>query len=361
MKTYKSIMAVLCLALLTTAGCQSELLIDDQQHRQAVADTIDFVGGFIDKPVNTKSTALLAEHLNTMGVWGWQIIPEGDELKLFDNQIVSYSNATGDWTYSPKKLWSDDSQYRFYAYAPHSDSTAGSTVSIDPVTGRFKIDDITLGGSNIMYNTPLRAASGNFNGVTDIDWMIDRTGLTGVKSSFGRKVTFNMQHILVKFNVKVRINNILEADPSIVSVTLDSLTIGTFIGHGSFEQKLNHTPDPGNADDNAVQEWTIDPSKPRYSINSARNVGIDATGFYVIESLLIPQEVDPGNTVKISYTTTSHDAHTERYIGIFNLNSVFDRFVGGNNYTLVITISPDVITFDAGSGSWETAFTNGVF
>ena len=352
MKACKNIITVLCLAFLTTAGCQSELLTDYQEYsRQTAADTIDFVGGFIDKPINTRSTSLLADHLNSMGVWGWQTTSDGDYVQLFDNQAVVYSNATNEWTYSPKKFWSDDSQYRFYAYAPHSDSTAGATVTINQTTGRFKIDGITLGGSNIMYDTPLRTTSGNFNKATDVDWMVDRTGLAGAKSLFGKHVTFNMQHILAKLNVKVRISSILEADAN--TVTLDSLTIGTFIGHGNFEQKLDHTPDPDNETDNAAQEWTVDTTRPRYSINGAKNVGIDAAGYYVIESLLIPQDVDAGNTVKISYTITSQGGHTERFTGTFNLNNMFNRFTGGNNYTLIITIAPDIITFDAGSGRWD--------
>jgi hypothetical protein len=32
---------------------------------------------------------------------------------------------------------------------------------------------------------------------------------------------------------------------------------------------------------------------------------------------------------------------------------MFDRFTSGNNYTLIITIAPDIITFDAGSGRWD--------
>jgi len=359
MKACKNILAVLCLAFLTTAGCQSELFIDYQEYRQQTeADTIDFVGGFIDKPINTRSTSLLADHTASMGVWGWQTTSDNEKVQLFDNQAVVYSNATNEWTYSPKKFWSNDSYYNFYAYAPHSGSTA-ATVTIDQTTGRFNIDGITLEGSNIMYNTPSRTTSGIFKETTDIDWMVDHTGLAGAKSLFGKQVTFNMQHILAKLNVKVRISSFLEADAN--TVTLDSLIIGTFVGYGSFEQKLDHTPDPENETDNAAQEWTIDTTRPRYSINGAKNIEIDAAGYYVIESLLIPQNVGAGNTVKITYTMTS-GSQTEKFTSIFDLDKMFDRFTSGNNYTLIITIAPDIITFDAGSSRWDeqTVTTNRV-
>ena len=341
------------LTALLAAGCQSDLLVDYQEQPQTAVSAIDFVGGFIDNQVSTKAVTQLSQHTTSMGVWGWQIPSDVDEeLLLFNNQNVVYSNTLSDWTYSPKKYWSAGSNYRFYAYAPHSDSVEGASVSIDSESGRFSIDGITLKGSNLMSVEASRTTKGLFGSVADVDWMIDRTGLSGTRGNFGNRVTFNMQHILAKLNVKVRVNNVLDSDNN-TTVILDSVTVSSLAGGGSFEQKLNHTPNPESESDNAVQEWTIDTDVPAHGLVSTKSVDVDGTGYYVIESLVIPQTIGEECKVKASFTMTSADGRVERFVSVFGLSEAFDSFATGYNYTLTITMAPDVITFDAGSGSWD--------
>ena len=355
MKYRHNIIKLICLtALLTAAGCQSEMLVDYQEQTQTQnsGKAIDFVGGFIDNMFRTRATTMLSQHSATMGVWGWQNTPEDGELILFDDQNVYYSNDLQDWTYSPKKYWASDSEYRFYAYAPHQENVDGASVSIDAQTGKFSIEGVTLEGSNLQQENPSAKPLGIFADVTDVDWMIDRTGLTDLKGTSGNRVTFNMQHILAKLNVLVRLNSALANDER-TSVTLDSLKIGSFIGNGTFVQKYNRTPDPADADNYPEQEWSSDLTKPAYLISSAEDVEIDGKGVYVIESLVIPQQTSSDSKIRVYYTISTKDGHAERYYEVFSLEEVFSSFATGHNYTLTLTIAPDYITFDAGSDSWD--------
>lgn len=356
MKYRHNIIKLICLtALLTAAGCQSEMLVDYQEQTQTQnsGKAIDFVGGFIDNMFRTRATTMLSQHSATMGVWGWQTTLEDGEVKLFDNQNVYYSDELQDWTYSPKKYWASDSEYRFYAYAPHSTSVEDAVVSIDPESGKFSIEGVTLEGSNLQQENPSAKTSGIFADVTDVDWMIDRVGLTELKGgTSGNRVTFNMQHILAKLNVLVRLNSAL-ADDERITVTLDSLKIGSFIGNGTFVQKYDRTPDPTDADNYPEQEWTSDLTKPAYLISSAEDVEIDGKGVYVIESLVIPQQTSSDSKIRVYYTISTTDGHAERYYEVFSLDEAFTGFATGHNYTLTLTIAPDYITFDAGSDSWD--------
>lgn len=348
------------LTALLAAGCQSELLVDFQEQQQAAVGTIDFVGGFIDNQVNTKAVTKLYQHSASMGVWAWQAQSNAEETPLFNNQEVVYSSELEDWTYSPKRYWSANSSYRFYAYAPHSSSVEGASVTIDSESGRFSIEGISLEGSNLMSDEASRSTIGLFGSVADVDWMIDRNGLSGTRGNFGSRVTFNMQHILAKFNVKVRVSDVLANDTR-TTVTLDSITISSLAGGGSFEQKLNHTPDPDNVQDNAVQEWTLDNTASTYDLLSTRFVDVDGTGYYVIESLVLPQTIGEESKVKACFTMTSADGREERFVSTFGLSEAFGSFATGHNYTLTVIMAPDAITFDAGSGSWDdhTVVTDG--
>lgn len=338
-------------AAMLLTGCQYDgVLTDLHQDKGADSVAISFGNGVIDAPIRTKAVTLLSEHTNTMGVWGWQTSKSGQVACLFLNQEVAYNPEVGLWAYSPEKYWQDGSSYRFYAYAPHSSTVPSARVSIDEETGHISIAGVTLKGCNTMQTEALPRPIGSFMSVDDTDWLIDRSGKNVPKEQIRTRVTFNMQHILAKFNIMISANQVL-ADGG--TVVLDSLIIGPFMSKADFTQKLNHSPQLDNEDDQAVIEWVIDGQAPRYNIYSTKNAVIPEGGCCVVESLLLPQEVTAYQTVLVSYSVHSEGGRVERFIYSFDLKDAFSSFKCSNNYSLNITLGPDVITFDAGSTVWD--------
>lgn len=341
----------LAAAVMLLAGCQYDsMLTNVREDNTRDSMVISFGNGVIDSPIHTRSLSLLSEHFTTMGVWGWQTTKDGQVGCLFRNQEVTFNAGLDAWTYSPQKYWEPGSTYQFYAYAPHGNSVADASVTINEETGRISITGVTLDGCNTMSTAAQTIPYGNFSSVSDIDWMIDRAGQAIPKERIYDRVTFNMQHLLSKFNVMLKTSGTLTTDGTIV--VLDSMSIGSFVSKGDFTQLLDHSPVAGNADDEAAIEWNIDTLNQRYTLQSTHNVTASASGCCIIESLLLPQEVTADQEVLIHYTLQSTNGRVEKFHYKFNLIEAFNRFRSANNYTLIINIGPDVISFDAGAVEW---------
>ena len=342
-------------AVMLLAGCQYDSIVNDFRQESGHNDSlaISFGNGVIDNPIRTRSVSLLSQHTNTMGVWGWQTTLGNEVVCLFNNTDVTYNPGT-QWTYSPARYWEKGSSYRFYAYAPHGSTVPQSTVSINEQTGRFTIQNVVLNGGNTMSNAAKQTPSGSFISVDDTDWMIDRTGQTVTPDKIYSRVTFNMQHILAKFNVIVKTSGALSTAGK--TVVIDSLSIGEFVSKGSFTQMLDHSPVAGVAAD-SVDEWTIDTASPRYTIQGTRGAVVNGSGCCVIESLLLPQDVTAQQLVSISYTIRTKGGHVEHFKHQFMLDEAFESsFRCATDYTLYITIEPVVITFDSNSTKWENEY-----
>ena len=208
--------------ILTVGGCAYDDTVRDLREQKADSESlaISFSNGIIDNPLPmlTRAVTMLSDHMETMGVWGWQTTSEGVTECLFLNQEVAFSASLAKWTYSPLKYWDTRSKYRFYAYAPHSGSVPGVTVAIDS-THAVSISGVTLTGCNtIDSGVPYPPA--NFSHVTDIDWMLDRTGQS-MDGIYRNEVMFNMQHILSKICVRIRRSDTALPD-SLLTISIDN-------------------------------------------------------------------------------------------------------------------------------------------
>ena len=346
-------------AAMLLTGCQYDSVVnqirEDTERNDSVA--IDFGNGVIDNPIRTRSSvSLLSQHTNTRGVWGWQTTKDDQVVCQFRDKEVIYSPDLVRWTYSPARYWDKGSSYRFYAYAPHANSVPDATVSIDEQTGFISIQDIILNGCNTMSSQTRPAPTGSFIDVDDIDWMIDRAGQKISKENIYTRVTFNMQHILAKFNVMVVASSAIISSGSIL--TLDSMSIGDFLSKGDFIQKLDHTPVSSVATDMAVKEWKLDSTRPRYSLQCIQNLNVTTDVCCVIESLLLPQVMTDDIMLRLHYTIKTLGGHIEHYVFTIKLNEAFkdtNEFMSANNYTLTRLIGEDnrVIPFDSGSPIWD--------
>ena len=329
------------------AGCQKDLIPDfapgGEDRHKVVA--IAFDNGFVDNAVATRGMLPLCDFQDTMGVWGWRSDGSTVDEPLFIDQLISYDRSLDDWTYLPPKYWELNSTYRFYAYSPHVSNSraAGASVSIDPESGLISIDGVKLQGDS-----------------TDIDWMVARQGQTALGRTAG-KVQFVMDHILAKLNVRMCVNaSMLSAQTGVTSVRLDSMSIGTFSSRGRFDQKLTHTPSAWSEQDMAAVEWTVTDS-PAVSLASGKEINIGKDYTYVLDKLLLPQNVTGAQVLKLRYSLTFSDGRCEHFDYVLSLDSAFGtgsasgadgRYLSGYSYTLSLTVSPNVITFNARTSAW---------
>ena len=334
--------------ILTVAGCAYDETVRDlrEQGTDSEGLAISFSNGIIENPIKrTRAVTLLSDHTGSMGVWGWQTTSQGETERLFLNQNVTFSIPEAKWTYNPVKYWEKSSTYRFCAYAPHSGTSPDVTVTIDSATHAISFNGVTLRGSNTI-DSGVPAPPARFGHVADIDWMLDRTGqsMAGINHT---EVTFNMQHILSKICVRVRRSTSFLPD-SIMSISIDSLKIGSFISQGNFTQTMDDTPAA------LAAEWTLVDTLPRYTMTSAKNVSIPDSAVYILESLLIPQQVSAGQYIRVWYNIGNTGGFINRFDNIFSLNELFGSFETGKSYLITVTIGPDPIRFDAGVQDWSS-------
>lgn len=338
-------MMTLILTGLFLAGCSYDESVRELRTNSTDPSlAITFANGLIDKPITTRAVTLLSDHMNTMGVWGWQTTPQGTVERPFIDQKVTFNVPEAKWTYTPLKYWENNSTYWFSAYAPHQNSVPGVTASIDSITHAISIGGVTLYGCNtITKGVPTPPA--NFGSVDDVDWMVDRFGQNMIGFNRGQ-VTFNMQHILSKICVRIaRAKSFLQ--DSIEHMSLDSIKITDFVCQGNFNQSIK------NDSLSILAEWTPVDTLPRYTITSAKGVSIPDSALYVIESLMIPQPVNENQYINIWYNIGNKGGYIGHYYYVIKLSDVYSRFMAGRNYVLTLTLSPDVITFDSGVSDWE--------
>ena len=374
MKHLMMVVAGVASMALMLGSCQhDDVLVDDPFVSENDNYAIGFDNTFIDHAFATRTGAsvALSDYVTTMGVWGWRSDNTITDQAQFDDHLVTYNSETAKWQYSPLRYWEPNSTYRFYAYAPHqSEASDDVAVTIDSSTGHISIDGVVLTGTNIQ-NTPTTAQQYVFSAAAgDIDWMIARAGKTNLSGRLRQTVEFTMQHILSKMNAAVRINDVLAADNDLTAVVVNSLTIGSFVAEGNFTQTLDHTPDATLAADRAAGEWTLT-GEPALTLSSAEDAVVrqlsddpeeEITGntyLYIMESLVLPQDVTDTQTLKLCYTLTFSDGRSERYTHVMPLADAFGpekdaggQFLSGYSYTLYFTIGPDVITFDSHVDDW---------
>lgn len=348
MKLSKYIYKVLAVpAVLMAASCGTDVLMDEHKngHQEVTPYAIEFSESVINSSVrSTRSgSSSLSNHTTTMGVWGWRSTLDGQIVNetQFANKLVQFKDSI--WTYSPKKYWISGSHYRFYAYAPYTQET-----SIDSLTGLISINGVRLSGANTMKDAPSATLSNNFRGTTDTDWMVARGGQT----AFGGILTpvdFTMQHILSKIDVSVRFTQGFKDDN--FDLVIDSLLIGPFISGGSFRQ-IYESNTIGNE-----PEWVPDSTQSDITLYSAVNTSVDTIKTYILESLVIPQDIRNAKKVRLYYSYNYSDGRKECSAYSLELSQAFGASLkSGYSYGLNLIFEPGRITFDASVSDWATMF-----
>lgn len=128
-------------AAMTLASCtQNEVLETSSQMDMSF-------GTFVDK--STKTTGA-QENLewkgSTFGVFGYYTsdVEWTEETTVFDNVEVTRGEAEGSWTYEVIKKWVPKKNYRFFAYAPKTNS---ATVTADVNASTVIMTDFQVAGT----------------------------------------------------------------------------------------------------------------------------------------------------------------------------------------------------------------------
>jgi hypothetical protein len=398
----KSYLILAAAATILASCAESEKINNDLRNDK----TIIGFSSYSEKA--TRGDATVAANLefyhNTFVVYGSKKSTNDNEIsEVFDGgatAVLTYVNGStepNDWTYSPYRYWDKQADYNFIAVAPNADlvkydwnAKAANLVEVGTDANDFvSAADYTLVGQNLQKTATSAEITKGFKGGAGEDTDIMTSGLVSeAGASHNPDVNLVFKHILAKLNVTVAKAYILnDAEVYIKSLEITGLKDnGTYDESAYFAGKAAVAADPEHeieAQDAipATSGWTASASANAANYKLAYNYANDANkqdgqvGFqladatsttvtvptYFVESLVMPQAVAAAtSTLTIKYdivTGTGANAHSEPFTRTLDMNQAFESYLDRHNYTLKITIEPDIITFDATSDAWENGGT----
>lgn len=269
------------------------------------------------------------------------------------------ADAPNDWTYSPYRFWDRQATYYFVAFAPASAPLALNYYDKGLAVNNASNNIVTtaayaLGGQNLQGTaaTTSQIYTGFDNaGGNDCDIMVAPV-VYEEGASHNADVTFFFQHILAKLNVTVAKDAIL--DNAVVKVK--SLTIDNLLNKGTYSNNAYNggTYTSGwNTADYTSSTYTLQYQGAETTLNAS-----NGDKYFFLESLVMPQVIaDAQSTLTLRYSIETGAgtaaSHLENYIRTIDLNDAFTSFFDRYNYTLNLTIEPEVITFNANAVDWS--------
>lgn len=371
------------------AACGNQSMIDDIKSEQAEI-TFETFAEKQTKAENSgmTTTSALEGHHETFKVWGAKVATTHQAVYAAASPgVVTYS--TNKWVANPIKYWDKTAtNYYFYAAAPSSPSWAlAFTSASDMSDATITLANYKLTGVNVRTTASTTAtASWQTNGGADLDLMIaspcpvDRAAYNTTTPA---KVNLQFNHILSRLNVLVKKGSNIQN--SVVS--LIELKVYGMNNKGSFNEKpANLTSEQLAA--GTVARWatpTVDGTYTPSAIAltaTAKDNGVTTTAQYVLETLIMPQNVSfqaidasGSDTETEAYVYIKYSIDGEEFYGYYNLAAAFNAtadntetpnvdesivpFNEGWQNNLTITINPAEIEFDAEVFDWATYATAG--
>ena len=287
----------------------------------------------------------------------------GDSIK----DIITYDATRqhpNNWTYDPYRYWDKQATYSFVAVAPNSNIIRyNKPANVADNEGIFVTKDstgYTLIGQNLQTtDAPAEAEiKKGFTGAQgeDTDLMtsdkITRNGADAIAD-----VNLSFKHILAKLNISIAKDPIYDN----VKVLIKGVKVTGLDDNGTYYEATSGT----------TSGWTSSKVDSTYQLAWANDNGIEllkgegegddyvpGKPLYFIESLVMPQSIEVENEkLIIDYSIVSGE-HAESYNYQLSLKDslgykVFDNFMEKNNYTIKLTVKPNVITFDASTDAWN--------
>lgn len=287
-----------------------------------------------------------------------EVVFNGDDaadLISFDANRMAPNN----WTYSPYRFWDKQATYSFVAVAPNSEivkySKSGDVADNAGTFVTTAAAGYTLTGQNLQTSdAPAEAEirkgfTGADGGDTDVmtSGKITRNGADPVED-----VNLEFKHILAKLNIAIA------KDPTFdnVKVLIRKVQVVGLDDNGTYYEGTSDTE----------SAWTSTKVNNDYKLQWENANGIELPGsteeangkkLYFIESLVMPQSIEKDvEKLIIDYTIVT-ETREEKYNYELKFddgqnNKVFENFRERNNYTVSLTVRPNIITFDASATLW---------
>lgn len=294
---------------------------------------------------NEETQESLGIHHSDFNVWAYK---DTYTEYVFDNVKV-FLNGT-EWKYDGAKYWDKAAnKYEFYAAAPHNEKWELKEGD-NQASNYFVYKDFEL------LNTTIKSTSyvESFKGVNTQDLMIASPECVEEADILsGAKVQLDFNHILSRLNVTVKKSATLANEV----VNLSSISINKLSNIGSFDES-----------DAEGHRWTL--AENIGSITGEKLDGVGSKGSYVIQSLVMPQNVSydaidrngsTNNQTTDPYLYITYTIGGEPFATSYNLANAFGmnqdgtyvEFKEGWQNTLNITIDADAIEFDAVTFKWD--------
>ena len=309
----------------------------------------------------------LETHHGAFSVWASKKLTDLEFSDVYGTEsegTVSYVGT--EWTPSPVKFWDKAAlNYYFYAAAPNDAGwtlTSQTGVTADKNTvgtdGKFSLTEFTLSGTNLATATASMVGTWINKPGGDKDLMVATSvSLENEKYYVSEPdpVSFTFRHILSKLNIKVKGSDLSAYSASIKLNTLNVVGLNS---------KANYTESANDCD---WSDWNT-----QYVLKggwTGNSLELQTDYVYTHEYLVIPQTVDysdwmnKGTAPNLPYiyidynvVTTGTDPSTENFKSYYSLADIFGDadlvFAEGGQYTLSVSIAPDVIEFDTEEEPW---------
>lgn len=284
----------------------------------------------------------------------------GDDVK----DIITFDSirlAPNHWTYSPYRYWDKQATYSFVAVAPNSEIIRfNKPENVADNEGTFVTADAqgyTLVGQNLQTadkpaEKEIKVGFNGANGDTDLMTAakITRNGADPIAD-----VNLSFKHILAKLNISIA----KDATYDNVKVLIKSVKVTGLDDNGTYFEGTSNTNSSWRSalkDSTYALSWanTNGIELPKSEVVNNKNV---VKPLYFIESLVMPQTIEQEvEKLSIDYTIVT-ETRSENYNYVLALQDsvgykVFDNFQEQNNYTIKLTVKPNVITFDASTDAW---------
>lgn len=400
MKKYLFILATAAIALV---GCsETETLKNDVSNNGNIPFSF---AAYSNKATKADNHNTLNFFYTTFNVYGWKSYDNSNWSDVFVNQTNEYfaTNHTGEviyttntpdsewgqyghsttaweagWYYEGIKYWDKfATNYQFCAYAPITASakvvcTPNGVIKIgDGETGEGAKGTITVDNKNLMATPATALAYTGF----DYDYMTASVATSSATTTNVSPVQLVFTHELAKFNIMIQMNpNVTTAQ----TVTVNEVSIKNINGTSYYTSAEDvTTPNAGYLSgwatpttEIAYTAQGVGSATAGYQVNG--DIDGDATsftnysGYFIMERLMIPQTIaktDPASQLAEFAAPCIYVKYTigeEEYTGHWGLANLFDnvaantsvKILGGNEYTLTITVGPEPIYFTASVTPW---------
>ena len=256
------ILIIAVAAMLNFSSCSDEQIDKPNSEKAIVFDN-----------VQTRAIVNSADEILEMGVFAQMNLGDEDKqeagsnsyIMLLDNEHVSRTSSTTDWTYEHTRYWVTDRLFHFFAVWPYSEGNA-SVTNVSSVAGDGAYS------YRVTFDTPEAADQELLTAKT---WVKTKTG-----NEFPESVGFDFQHELTNVNLKIWSNG---ADDNVRDkIRVKSVTISNVCKKGTLNTTISDS------------SWSYSSTKIAFT-KTYSDEGIAVSQAQIIDGKLVPNEVSDYN------------------------------------------------------------------